>query len=75
MSATLAAGDVRRATRSQWMELQRVGHFVPLEAPAALNAALDGALICPRPIQAIACSPRTTAGRVAMRSTHARTDG
>ncbi len=25
---------------AQWLELPRVGHFVPLEAPAALNAAL-----------------------------------
>ncbi len=26
--------------RARWLELPRVGHFVPLEAPAALNAAL-----------------------------------
>ena len=26
--------------RAQWLELPRVGHFVPLEAAAGLNAAL-----------------------------------
>ena len=26
--------------RAQWLELPRVGHFVPLEAAAALNGAL-----------------------------------
>lgn len=35
---------------AQWIELERVGHFVPLEAPSALSDALHQWLQSPRPL-------------------------